>query len=115
MKKLGIRAYDYEGFHLDLKRVSALSDVRYGGSDYFSNLAVMLPQEGPTVGGRAINPIEFYQEGSGGWTGAYDERFVDNRNMSNACESIQGYSAQSLAMAVHGPDLMVLLNPIVDA
>ena len=113
--KLGVKSYDYEGFGIDKKIVRALSDVRQIGSDYFSNLGVMIPQDGPTEAGRQINPIEFYQEGSGGWTGAYDERYVDNRNQSNACESIQGYSAQSLSMAVHGPDLMVLLNPIVDA
>lgn len=112
--KLGIKGYDYEGFGLDFKTVSAFSDVRYGGSDYFSNLGVMIPQEGPMENGRPINPIEFYQEGQGGWTGSYFESYVDNRFQSNACESIQGYSAQSLAMAVHCPDLMCLLNPIVD-
>ena len=115
MAKLGLRLYSYEGFELDLKRISAFSDVRYAGSDYYSNLAVMIPQEGPTEGGRPINPIEFYQEGQDGWTGGYYESYVDNRTQTVACESIQGYSAQSVAMAVHCPDLFALLNPVVDA
>jgi hypothetical protein len=113
--KLGIKAYSYEGFGLDFKTISALSDVRYAGSDYYSNLAVMIPQDGPMENGRQINPIEFYQEGQGNWTGGYEEHYVDNRDQSNACESIQGYVAQSMSMAVHCPDLMVLLNPVVDA
>lgn len=115
MAKLGIKGYEYEGFEIDMKRMSAFSDVRYAGSDYYSNLAVLIPQEGPMEGGRQINPLEFYQEGSDKWTGSYFESYVDNRTQTVACESIQGYSAQSLAFAMHCPDLFVLLNPVVDA
>jgi hypothetical protein len=113
--KLGIQGYSYEGFELDMKRVSAMSDARYAGSDYYSNMGVMIPQDGPMENGRQIDPIEFYQEGQGNWTGGYEEHYVDNRNMTSACETIQGWSAQSMGMAVHCPDLLALLNPVVDA
>lgn len=113
--KLGIRKYTYEGFDLDFKLCSFMSDVRYTGSDYYSNMCVMTPMEGPTIEGRQIQPIEIFQEGQGNWTGSYYESYVDNRTQTEACESIQGYSAQSLAMAVHCPDLMILLNPVIDA
>ncbi len=115
MAKLGIDAYKYEGFELDFKKIDAFSDVRYSGSDYYSNLAIMIPQQGPTENGRQISPIEFFQEGQNGWTGGYFESYVDNRYQTEACETIQGYSAQSLGMAIHCPDLMALLNPVIDA
>lgn len=115
MKKLGISNYMYEGFELDFKRIGAFSDVRYTGSEYYSNLAVMMPKEGVKENGRDISPIEFYQVGKNGWTGDYFESYVDNRFQTVACETIQGYSAESLAMAVHCPDLWVLVEPAVAA
>ena len=113
--KLGISMYKYGSFELDFKRISAFSDVRYAGSEYYSNLAVMMPKEGAKENGRPIDPIEFYQVGQNGWTGEYFESYVDNRFQTNACETIQGYSAETIAMAVHCPDLWILLDPIVDA
>lgn len=115
MAKLGIKGYDYEGFGLDFKKIGAFSDKRYVGSPYYSNIGIMLPQDGPTEEGRQISPIEMFQEGQNGWTGGYFESYVDNRFQTEACETIQGYSAQSLSMAVHCPDLMALLNPITEA
>ena len=113
--KLGIRSYMYEGFELDMKKWGAMSDARYAGSEYFSNLAIMIPQEGPMENGRPINPMEFYQQGQNGWTGDYYESFVDNRKQTEMCETLQGYSAQSMAYATHCPDLFALLNPVLDA
>jgi|ERR1700722_6044108 len=113
--KLGIRSYDYEGFGLDFKLWDALSDRRYIGSDFYSNLAIMVPEEGVTENGRPINPIEFYQYGQNGWTGDYEEFYVDQRKQSPMCEKISGFCAQSLAMAVHCPQLFMLLNPVTDA
>lgn len=115
MVKLGISMYKYGSFELDFKRIGAFSDVRYAGSDYYSNLAIMMPKEGAKENGRPIDPVEFYQVGKSGWTGEYFESYVDNRKQTIMEESIQGYSAESLAMAVHCPDLWVLLDPIVDA
>lgn len=113
--KMGVRSYDYMGFELDFMKWGALSDSRFVGSDYYSNLAIMIPAEGPTENGRQINPIEFYQYGQNGWTGDYYETMVDHRTAPLSCEKLSGYCAQSLAMAVHCPQLFMLLNPVVDA
>lgn len=112
--KLGIKMYSYEGFDLDFKLWGAMSDSRFLGSDYYSNLVTMIPQEGPTENGRPIDPIEFFQYGYNGWTGDYYEEYIDYRK-TIGCEKIGGYCAQSLAMAVHCPNLFMLLNPVVDA
>lgn len=112
MAKLGINAYKYNSFGLDFSLWGALSDSRYAGSDYFSNLAVMIPKDGPTESGRPINPMEVFQYGQNGWTGDYEEFFVDNRKQTAACETLQGYCAQSIAFAMHCPDLFILLNPV---
>lgn len=113
--KLGVESYKYESFEIDKKCIGAFSDVHYFGSDYYSNLGIMMPKEGAKENGRPIDPIEFYQVGQNGWTGNYFESYVDNRYQTEACESIQGYSAESLAFALHCPDLWVLLEPAIDA
>ena len=112
MMKLGVNAYKYNSFELDFVLWGALSDSRYAGSDYFSNLCVMIPQDGPTEAGRPLNPMETFQYGQNGWTGDYEEHYVDNRKQTVACETIQGYVAQSIAFALHCPDLFMLLNPV---
>jgi hypothetical protein len=112
LAKMGINSYKYNSFELDFMLWGALSDQRYAGSDYFSNLCVMIPAEGAREGGRQINPMEFFQYGQNGWTGDYEEFYVDNRTQTIAEDSIQGFCAQSLAFAMHGPDLFILLNPV---
>jgi hypothetical protein len=108
--KFGIKSYDYRGFELDFKKWDALSDVRYMGSDYYSNLVVGIPMDGPTQNGQPISPIEFYQYGMNGWTGGYEEIKIDYRYV-DGCENIGGYSAQSIMMGVHCPQLFILLKP----
>ncbi len=108
--KFGVKSFDYRGFELDFKKWDALSDIRYMGSDYYTNLVVGIPMEGPTENGRPIDPVEFYQYGMNGWTGGYEEIKIDYR-YTNGCEKIGGYSAQSLMMAIHCPQLFVLLKP----
>jgi hypothetical protein len=115
MAKMKINSYKYNSFELDFMLWGALSDQRYAGSNYFSNLAVMIPEEGAREGGRQIPPMEFYQYGQNGWTGDYEEHYVDNRDQTDGCDTIQGWCAQSLAFAMHGPDLFILLNPVVAA
>lgn len=110
LRKLAIKSYDYRGFLLDFKKWDALSDARYIGSDYYSNLVVGIPMEGVTEAGREINPIEFYQYGMNGQTGGYEEFKVDNRQVT-LCESMSGFCAQSEMMAVHCPQLFILLKP----
>lgn len=115
MAKLGVSQYKYNSFDLDFVTVGAWSDERAGGSSYYSNLAILVPQDGATENGRPINPIEFYQYGQNQWTGDYFESYVDNRYQTVARESLQGYCAQSIAFTLHAPDLFILLNPVFSA
>lgn len=112
MIKMGVNQFKYNSFELDFILWGAMSDSRYMGSDYFSNLCTMIPADGPTEGGRSINPMETYQYGQNGWTGDYEEYNVDNRKQTVACETLQGYCAQSIAFAMMCPDLFILLNPV---
>jgi hypothetical protein len=112
MIKMGINSYKYNTFELDFSVWGALSDNAMLGSDYFRNLAIGIPVEGPTEGGRQINPMEVFQYGQNGWTGDYYETTVDMRKTQDMCENIEGYCAQSMAFVVHAPDLFLLLNPV---
>jgi hypothetical protein len=112
MVKMGISSYKYNTFELDFSIWGALSDNAMLGTDYYRNLAIGIPVEGPTEGGRQINPMEVYQYGQNGWTGDYYESYVDMRKTQDMCENIEGYCAQSMAFAMHAPDLFLLLNPV---
>jgi hypothetical protein len=111
IEKLGIMAYKYNGFEIDLKKVESWSDYRYFGSDYFSNMCIMLAQDGITENGRQLQPVEFYSQGTGKWTGDYEEHYLDFRNISG-CNDIGGYAAQSIAMDVKCPNQHILINPV---
>ena len=82
------------------------------GTDYYRNLAVMIPVDCPTEGGRQINPMEVFQYGQNGWTGDYYETTVDMRRTQDMCENLEGYCAQSLAFTMHAHELFILLNPV---
>jgi hypothetical protein len=112
MAKLAIDSYKYRSFELDFSIWGALSDNAMLGTDYYRNLAIMIPVEGPTEGGRQINPMEVYQYGQNGWTGDYYETTVDMRKTQDMCENLEGYCAQSLAFTMHAPELFILLNPV---
>lgn len=109
--KIGIREYDYRGFEFAFKKWDGLSDKRFFGTDYYSDMVVGLPMEGPKTGdGTPVSPVQFYQYGWNGWTGGYEEFRTDHR-VIDGCENLTGYSAQSMAMAVHCPQLFILLRP----
>lgn len=112
MAKMGIGSYKYGSFELDFTTIGAFSDAAMFGTDYYRNLAIMIPVDGPTEGGRQINPMECWQYGQNGWTGDYYETTVDMRRTQDMCENLEGYCAQSLAFGVHGPDLFILLQPV---
>lgn len=112
MIKMGISSYKYNSFELDFSTWGALSDNAMFGTDYYRNLAVMIPVDGPTEGGRQINPMEVFQYGQNGWTGDYYETTVDMRRTQDMCENLEGYCAQSMAFTLHAPELFILLNPV---
>ena len=115
LEKLGIKSYHYRGFDLDIKKWDSLSDQRFVGSSQWSNSMFWIPATGCTENGREVSPIEFYQYGFNGWTGDYDEHYVDHRNAPQSCEKLSGYCVKSLAMKVHCPQLFVFAQGIQDA
>ncbi len=114
LEKLGLSSYSYRGFGVDMKKWDSLSDQRFVGSDQWSNSMFWVPGSGCTENGREVSPLEFYQYGNNGFTGDYEEIFVDNRKVTR-CESVAGYCAQSMAMKVHCPQLFVFAQGIADA
>lgn len=115
LRKLGIRSYEYKGFGLDFKKIDAWSDVRYFGSDKWSNTGIMVPEDGPTENGRRMSPMEIYEHGQNGITAGYFENVVDNRYQTEACETLQGTVIDGLAAAFHCMDKWAILNPVIDA
>lgn len=109
--KLGIMSYKYNGFEVDIKKVGAWSDNRYFGSDYYSNMAIFLAQDGISENGRQLQPVEFFSQGTGKWTGDYEEHYIDYRNI-NGCNDLGGWAAQSMAMATYCPNQHILVNPV---
>lgn len=111
LKKLEIMAYDYMGFGVDLKKVETWSDYRYFGSDKYSSMSIWLAQDGITENGRPLQPVEFYSQGVGKWTGDYEEFYIDYRKTTSE-NDIGGWAAQSLAMDVKCPNQQILINPV---
>lgn len=111
IKKLGIKSYDYMGFELDFKNVDSFSDYRYFGNDYYSNLAIFLAQDGISENGRELQPIEFYSQGTGKWTGNYEEFYIDYRR-TDTSNDIGGWAAQSMAMDLKCPNQHILVQPV---
>lgn len=111
VEKLGVMAYKYNGFEIDLKKVESWSDYRYFGSDYFSNMCIMLAQDGIAENGRQLQPVEFYSQGTGKWNGDYEEHYIDFRNVTSE-NDIGGWAAQSVAMDVKCPNQHILINPV---
>ena len=109
--KLGIMGYKYNGFEVDIKKVDSWSDYRYFGSDYYSNMAIFLAQDGISENGQPLQPVEFYSQGNDKWNGDYEEHYIDYRNI-NGCNDIGGWAAQSIAMDTKCPNQHILVNPV---
>jgi hypothetical protein len=114
LQKLGINSYDYRGFKLDFKLWDSLSDYRFLGSDQWSNTGIFIPASGCTEKGREVSPMEFYQYGQNGFTGDYEEHYIDFRNVDGS-DKLGGWCAQSLAYKMHCPSLFMLAQGVADA
>lgn len=110
VQKYGLQAYKYLGFGWDFMEVDAFSDTRYLGSDYYSNLAICAPLDGITIRNRKTPAVQFYQHGAE-YTAGYEEFRTDHRQI-DGCEFLSGFCAQSISMAVHGPNQFLVANPV---
>lgn len=113
LNKLPITSYTYlNKFFLDFMEWSAASDTRLIGSEKLSNLAIFISMDGvrDAKTNQPIAPIEFFQYGDTE-TGDYIES-IRNDWKIDGCESISGSHAQSVMMALHSPEMHLLVNPI---
>jgi hypothetical protein len=113
LEKLAITSYTYlNKFFLDFAEWSSMSDTRLIGSEKLSNMAIFISMDGTRDAktNQPVAPIEFYQYGDTE-TGGYIES-IRNDWKIDGCESISGSHAQSIAMAVHSPEMHLIANPI---
>jgi hypothetical protein len=114
LKKWSISGYDYHGNEINIKTLNALSDVSTIGSDELSHRVYCMPLNGikNLKTGAAMNPIEIMQFGDNGYSGDYQEFFVDQRYTDAKTPVVTGWCEQSQAVAFHGMNLTMLLEGV---
>lgn len=113
IKKLGITSYSFLNRTVHFKEVGAWSDTRGIGNGTFPHMGIMMPSMGLTDSkGRDVPPIEFFQPS--GQYSSYEEIDRDMRYV-NGCERLEGDIAETIMMAVHGPENHILLNPLFNS
>lgn len=111
IKKLGVDSYEYLGFSIHFKEVSALSDERGLGNFEFPHLAMLLPGNGlKDSKGRSVPAIQFFVPQGCSETGALEEYDWDNRKIKGE-ESLGGYLAETAWMVIHCPHQHIMANP----
>lgn len=112
IEKLGISSYKYGNFSLHFHEVDAWSDTRYIGNGGMPYMAIFMPTMGLTDSkGRSVPPIEFFAPGGP----SYYEVDRDHRKLESGCEKLSGMMEETIMMAVHGQENMILINPVFPA
>lgn len=111
--KQGIKSYSFLNHTLYFKLMDALSDSRLIGNDDMPSTAMMIPMEGVyDSAGNAVPAIEYFiPQGKGANGSFFESDVVDHRNMPDHCEKLSGYMSEDLMMAIHCPNLHILLSP----
>lgn len=114
LSKWGISGYDYHGNEINLKTLNALSDVYNIGSDELSYRVYCMPLDGVKhmTSGAAKAPIEIIQYGDNGYTGDYEEHFVDQRVTDARTNVFAGWMQQSQSVMFHGMNLWMMLKGV---
>mgnify|MGYP007100061288 FL=1 len=114
LKKWSIDGYKYAGNEINIKTMNAFSDVSQIGSDEMSNKTFCMPLDGVKhlKTGAKMNPIELIQYGDNGYSGDYEEHFVDNRTQTIKTNTFTGWCQQSQSAMFHGMNLWMLLEGI---
>lgn len=114
LSKWGINAYDYHGNCINIKTLNALSDVYNIGSDELSYRVYCMPMDGvkQMTSGAAKSSIEVIQYGDNGYTGDFEEHFIDNRTQTAATNTFQGWMQQSQGVMFHGMNLWMMLKGV---
>lgn len=114
LSKWSIDSYKYHGNEINIKTLNALSDVSNIGSDELSHRVYCMPLDGvkDMKTGGSMNPIEILQFGDNGYSGDYEEHFVDQRKTDAKTPVFTGWCQQSQAVAFHGMNLWMLLEGV---
>lgn len=112
--KLTMSSYTYLNFSLKFQEMSALTDKRSIGNYDMPYTAFMMPLDGVKDSKGNTRPaIEFF-EPFGKKLGGYEEIGpIDHRYLENMCDKWSGYIKRTLMMAIHCPQLHILLDGIV--
>lgn len=111
IKKLGVKSWEYMNFSLHFKEVSALSDTRGIGNGAFPQQAYFIPGNGLSDSkGRKLPAMQFFMPQGKGATGLLEEVDVDDRKVKKQ-DSLSGYLAETLMMAIHCPHLHMMARP----
>lgn len=112
--KLTMQSYTYLNFKLMFQEMSALTDSRSIGHFDMPYTAFMMPMDGVRDSkGNSKPAIEFF-EPFGAQLGGYEEIGpIDHRYLADHCSKWSGYIQRTLMMAIHCPQLHILLDGIV--
>jgi hypothetical protein len=112
IKKLGIDSYEYLGYSLHFKQVSALSDARGIGNFEFPYLGMFLPGNGLRDSkGKEVPAMQFFVPKGCAETGQMEEHQWDNRDIKGE-ETMEGYITETIWMITHAPHHHILANPV---
>jgi hypothetical protein len=112
IKKLGIESYEYMGYSLHFKQVSALSDSRGIGNFDFPHVGMFLPGNGlKDSKGKDVPAMQFFVPKGCAETGQMEEYQWDNRKIKGE-ETLEGYIAETIWMVTHCPHHHILANPV---
>lgn len=114
LSKWSIDGYKYHGQEINIKTLNALSDVTQIGSDELSHRVYCMPLDGVKhmTTGAPMNPIEILQFGDNGYSGDFQEYFVDLRTQQAKTPVLTGWCEQSQSVLFHGMNLWMMLEGV---
>lgn len=114
LSKWSIGGYNYAGNEINLKTLNALSDVYNIGSDELSNRVYCMPLDGvkSMSTGASKSPIEIVQYGDNGYTGDFEEWFVDERKVIPMRNVLSGWVQQSQGVMFHGMNQWMMFKGV---
>lgn len=112
IKKLGVDSFEYAGFSLHFKEVSALSDTRGLGNFEFPHIGMFIPGNGLRDSkGKEVPAMQFFCPRGKKETGSLEEFQWDNRKIKGE-ETLGGYLSETVWSVTHCPHQHILANPV---
>jgi len=114
LSKWSIDGYKYHGQEINIKTFDALSDVYNIGSDELSHRVYCMPLDGVKHmrTGAPMNPIQIINFGDNGYSGDYEEYYIDQRITDAKTPVLTGWCQQSQSCLFHGMNLWMMLEGV---